>query len=90
MEATVRFESSKCEHIANEIRRVLIDEFELEPHRISDEAHLFQDLGLDSLDAVDLVVSLEQAFSGRIPEVEAKKLRTVADLQQLITAHMNT
>lgn len=77
-----------AETIADGVRAVLVEEFEIEPSRIGDAANLFEDLGLDSLDAVDLIVSLEQAFGGRVPEEQAKTIRTVGDVNRLIATHL--
>lgn len=66
------------------VNRVLVEEFELAAGDIRPEARLRDDLGLDSLDAVDLVVSLEQIFGGRVAEGEARKVRTVGDVYTLV------
>ncbi len=66
------------------VNGVLVEEFELPADDIRPEARLRDDLGLDSLDAVDLVVSLEKAFGGRVAEAEARKARTVADVYTLV------
>jgi acyl carrier protein len=76
--------------ITTKVNEVLIEEFELQPEQIRDDAHLFDELGLDSLDAVDLVVALEQRFGGRVPEEEIKNVRTVADLYRLIETQVVT
>ena len=72
------------DEIVGMVSRVLVEEFELAPADIRPEARLRDDLGLDSLDAVDLVVSLEQTFGGRVAEGEAKKVRTVGDVYALV------
>ncbi|MFT5434136.1 MAG: acyl carrier protein [Myxococcota bacterium] len=71
---------------AARINAVLIDEFELAAESLIPQATLFDALGLDSLDAVDLIASLEGVFEIRIAEEEAKKVRTVADLYALVDA----
>jgi acyl carrier protein len=71
---------------AARIDAVLIDEFELAAESLAPQATLFDSLGLDSLDAVDLIASLEGVFEIRIAEDDAKKVRTVADLYALIDA----
>jgi acyl carrier protein len=69
---------------AQEIRlavdRIMIEEFEVEPDALRPEARLAEDLDLDSLDGVDLVVALEKTFSCRIPEEEARGIRTLGDI----------
>ncbi len=65
------------EDILAVLTKVLVDEFELDAEKIHLDAHLYQDLDLDSIDAVDLVVKLRE-LTGRKIEPEAFKLvRTV-------------
>jgi len=71
--------------IEKKVLNVLVEEFELEPDDLKPEANLYEDLGLDSLDAVDMVVALEKAFGMKFTDQEAlRKVRTVADLFQLL------
>lgn len=76
------------EDVKATVHKVLIEEFEIAEDDLKPDAHLFQDLGLDSLDAVDLIVALEAAFGGRVPEEEAKKVRSVGDVYALVTDAM--
>ena len=62
------------------LRDTLVGEFELDPAQIKPEARMKEDLGLDSLDAVDLIVALEKEFQVRIPEDMARQMRTVGDI----------
>src|SRR5258708_20010571 len=61
------------------VDQTLVNEFELEPSRVHPQARMREDLGLDSLDAVDLIVALEKALRVEIPETIARVLRTVGD-----------
>lgn len=73
------------EQIAEMVVDVLEDDFEVERERIVPEAHLFNDLELDSLDIVDLVVAMQKKFGVQIREDERiVEVRTVADLQRFI------
>jgi acyl carrier protein len=73
------------ERIAEMVVDVLEDDFEMERERIVSEAHLFDDLELDSLDIVDLVVAMQKKFGVQIREDERiVEVRTVADLQRFI------
>jgi acyl carrier protein len=73
------------DHIRQKIIETLAEEFELDPDQLTQEATLYDDLGLDSLDAVDLVVAMEKAFSVKLAnEEEVKTVRTVGDLLKLI------
>ena len=57
------------DEIKAKINKVLEAEFEIEPERLKPDAALFTDLELDSLDVVDLIVALEQAFNIKIRTV---------------------
>jgi acyl carrier protein len=52
------------------------------------EARLVEDLGLDSLDAVELAISVERKFDIEVPEDELTKLKTVADMVALVESRI--
>ncbi|MCD4812919.1 acyl carrier protein [bacterium] len=63
--------------VIKQVNHILIEDFELEPNSIKPEANLRDELGLDSLDGVDLVVALEKTFQVKIDEIEAREIDTV-------------
>ena len=73
--------------IAERVNRALMEEFELDPERIAPEAHIRDDLGLDSLDIVDMVIVLEKAFQFKLQNKEPlAKIQTLGDLYAFIAA----
>jgi acyl carrier protein len=68
------------DHAHTIVHEVLVDEFEIERALIRAGATLGEDLDLDSLDRVDLIVSLEKTLGVRFGEDDVKAVRTVADL----------
>lgn len=73
------------EEISLRVIEVIADEFELDPSQLVPEATLYEDLGLDSLDAVDMVVAVEKAFGVKLAnEAAIKAVRTIGDLCNLI------
>ncbi|WP_430813705.1 acyl carrier protein [Carboxylicivirga sp. RSCT41] len=62
----------------------LIDEFEIEQDVIADDAHLIDDLGLESLDFVDIVVIIEKEFGFKVQREEMKDIRVLTDLYEYI------
>jgi acyl carrier protein len=73
------------EEIRQQIIEVISEEFELDPGQLIPTATLYDDLGLDSLDAVDMVVAMEKSFGVKLANEEAiKAVRTMADLSELI------
>ena len=68
------------DEIYAQIKEILSDSFELEPESITMESTLYEELDLDSIDAVDIFVQLRD-MTGRRPDPEkAKQIRTVAEL----------
>ncbi len=75
------------EKIAKLVNEVFLEDFEMEPSQLVPEAHLFTELGLDSLDVVDLVVALQKKFDVSIRDDERiRDIRTLGDLYSLIEA----
>ena len=70
--------------VFTKLKEILISEFELDAGAISPEKRLYDDLGLDSLDAVDLVVSLKDHIDGKIDPTLFKDARTVADVLAIL------
>ena len=67
-------------HLQRIVHEILVEEFELAPEAVHAGARLGEDLELDSLDRVDLIVTLEKAVGARFVENQLEQVRTVADL----------
>ena len=72
------------EEILKEISSVLETEFEVEPSKLVPEARLYEDLDLDSIDAVDLVVRLQQRTGIKVVTDDFKTIRTLGDVVEVI------
>ena len=72
------------EQILEMLSGILIDEFEIEAVDITLEASLYEDLDLDSIDAVDLVIKLQQLTGKKIQPEAFKTVRTVNDVVDAI------
>lgn len=73
------------EEIIEITNKAISDEFEFDLEQMVPTAHLYEDLGLDSLDAVDLVLVLEKAFGVKLRnQPEVKEVRTLEDIYKLI------
>lgn len=68
------------EDVFNEIKKVLIELFEIDADEITLQAKLYEDLDLDSIDAVDLVVKLQELTNSKIQPDEFKSVRSVEDV----------
>ena len=63
----------------------MVQEFELDPEAMTPEAHLVNDLEMDSLDFVDLVIVLQNAFNVKLrDDPDVRDIRTLGDLYNLI------
>lgn len=73
------------QEIIDKVNGVFTDSFEIEPERLVPQAHIFNDLGLDSLDIVDLVVALQSSFGISIrTDEKIREIRTLEDLYRFI------
>lgn len=73
------------QEIIDKINSSLAEEFEFDLGEMAPETTLFEDMGLDSLDVVDLVIVLETAFGMKIREEEAiRKIRTLGDIHSFV------
>ncbi len=70
--------------IIETINTVMVEEFEIDAELLKPDALLYEDLGLDSLDAVDLIVMVDKELGVRIEEDEARSIRTLEDVYQII------
>ena len=78
------------EELRLKVVETLAEEFELDPEKMTPEATLYDDLGLDSLDAVDMVVALEKAFGMKLTDEQAlRSIRTMDDLFQFLISLKN-
>lgn len=73
------------QEIIDAINRVFEESFEIEKAKLQPQAHIFNDLGLDSLDIVDLIVALQKSFGVNIRNEESvRNIRTLGDVYQFI------
>ena len=72
------------EDIFLKLREVLADSFRLDPAKITLESHLFTDLDLDSIDAVELAIQLQDITGRRVKAEEFRHVRTVNDVVEAV------
>jgi len=70
------------EEVAAQVDKILVEGFEIEPSLLTPSARLIDDLGLDSLDAVDLVVAIEKKFGCRLEETQVRSMRVLDDVYE--------
>ena len=61
------------------IRDIIVEQLGVAPEKVTPEASFIDDLGADSLDTVELIMALEEAFEVEIPDEDAEKMEKVGD-----------
>ncbi len=75
------------ETIVATVNNAFAEEFEVEPEKLVPEAHIKDDLGLDSLDIVDMIIVLEQAFNFKLTDRSSiANITTLGELYDFIGA----
>ena len=73
--------------VAGRIVGVIKNFDKVDANKVTDTAKFTDDLGLDSLDAVEVVMAIEDEFAIEIPDAEADKILSVADAVEYISSH---
>ena len=72
------------EEIKEKVENILVEEFEIEQDKLQPEALLKQDVGIDSLDFVDIVVAIEREFGFKPSTQDLKQVKTLGELYTFI------
>ncbi len=75
--------------IEQKIKDILVAEFECDPARLAPDVNLFADLDLDSIDAVDLVVRLQQETGKKVEPESFRQIRTLRDVTTAVAQLVN-
>ena len=75
------------EPVADRVKKIIVDQLGVEEETVTPEASFVDDLGADSLDTVELVLALEEAFHIEIPDEDPERIKTVKDAVDYITSH---
>jgi len=76
------------DEIFQRVQAVLVEMFELDPAAVTQDAKLVDDLDLDSIDAIDMVVKLQELIGQRVEEAALRGVRTVGDVVELVHAKL--
>ena len=66
--------------IEEKVRSIIVEQLGVESDKVTADAKFIEDLGADSLDTVELVMAFEENFDIEVPDEEAEKLQSVADV----------
>jgi acyl carrier protein len=76
------------DEVFKKVSEYLVTQFEIPPEKISPKAHLFKDLDLDSIDALDWFASMESEIGLPVIEKEIKMIRTVQDVVDYVMRNL--
>lgn len=68
------------DEVYRKVITILVDLFEIDPNSVSEDSLLYDDLDIDSIDAIDLIIELKSYTGKKVPPEEFKSIRTVGDI----------
>ena len=74
--------------VLDKMKDILVEQLECDPEDSTMESLLVDDLGADSLDAIDIVMSVEDTFKVEVPDEIIEKIETVGDIVNYIEDHI--
>ena len=75
------------EEILEQVKETIVDQLGVEAEKVTENATFIEDLAADSLDVVELIMSIEEKFEIEIPDSDAEKIVTVKDVIDYIIEH---
>ena len=75
--------------IPERVKKIIIDQLNVEDEQVTPTAHFVEDLGADSLDNVEMVMAFETEFNLEIPDEDAEKIANVRDAVTYIEKRLN-
>ncbi len=71
------------------MKKIVVEQLGVDEEQVTPEASFVDDLNADSLDLVELIMSLEEEFGAEISDEDAEKIRTVQDAVDYVEEHSN-
>jgi acyl carrier protein len=71
----------------DKIRAIIVEQLQVEDAAVTLETSLMKDLEADSLDAVEIIMSIETEFGIEIPDEDAEKFQTIGDIVKYVEDH---
>lgn len=75
------------DNIEAQVKDIIVEQLGVDPEKVTTDAKFIEDLGADSLDTVELVMTFEEKFSIEVPDEDAEKLKSVSDVVNYIKEH---
>ena len=73
--------------IFDKVKDIIVDQLQVEGEDITMDTDLMKDLSADSLDAVEIIMAIEDEFGFEIPDEDAETIHTVGDLVKYVEEH---
>jgi acyl carrier protein len=73
--------------IFDKVKSIIAERLSIDESKVNENSSFIEDLGADSLDTVELIMQLEEAFNIQIPDEDAEKISTVGDAVKYIEEH---
>ena len=70
--------------VFEKIKEILVDQLDVEEEKVTMEASITEDLGADSLDVADIVMSIEEEFDVEVPDYQLQNIKLVGDIVKYI------
>ena len=77
------------DELRDRIRNLVADQLGVDIAEVAPTATILDDLGADSLDVVELVMILEEAFDIEVPDDAVEEMRTIGDIQRFVESHVS-
>jgi acyl carrier protein len=74
--------------LMDKVKKIIVEQLGVDESEVTADAHFIDDLGADSLDTVELILSFEEEFDISIPDEDAEKLETVGKAVEYLKAHI--
>lgn len=68
----------------DKVKEIIVDQLDVDEDKVTMDASIIDDLGADSLDIVDMVMTLEEEFDVKISDDEVENVKTVGDIVKII------
>ena len=72
------------DELLKQLTTILVEEFDIDAGSVNADANMYEELGIDSIDAVDLIVRVRELTGKRVPPEQFKTVRTVGDVVRVI------
>ena len=79
---------ASVEVLSERLRGLMAEQLGVEPSEMRPDSNILEDLGADSLDVVEMVMAIEDAFDIEIDDADAEAMRTVADVEAYVAKRL--